>query len=155
MGTDAPFTFTDWLEGEPNNALLNEKCIEIRFSKDVYKWNDSQCSRKVYFICEERISKINRNNLSHTHDKITCKLINSRCFAGWRVFPFFLEWSNRNKLKLTTKWMENDYRRILTYNVWILMLIVHYNIRKNLKAPYQFSIHSSLYLMIMPYKAMV
>lgn len=58
MGNDAPFTFTDWHPNEPNNFHLNEKCVEIWFYKNIYKWNDQSCRTRSYFVCEERISKI-------------------------------------------------------------------------------------------------
>lgn len=57
MGHDEPVTFTDWHNNEPNNGNWNEYCIEIKHQDDIYKWNDSVCSEKIHFVCEERISK--------------------------------------------------------------------------------------------------
>lgn len=57
IGNDSPFQFTDWHDNEPNNVHLNEKCIEVWYYNNIYKWNDQSCRTRSYFICEERISK--------------------------------------------------------------------------------------------------
>ncbi|XP_070546868.1 perlucin-like protein [Ptychodera flava] len=43
--------FTDWGEGEPNNDLGDEDCVEARVITS--KWNDLACHRKLKSICEK------------------------------------------------------------------------------------------------------
>lgn len=50
MGVNAPITFNDWTSGEPNNCGNSEECIEIWSG---HHWNDVNCMRLNYFICEE------------------------------------------------------------------------------------------------------
>lgn len=52
MAYEKPVTFTDWLEGEPNNAGGHENCIQIWTPKN-FKWNDESCYTKCNFVCEE------------------------------------------------------------------------------------------------------
>lgn len=53
MGHDEPISFNDWANGEPNNYNLNEDCIELKFVGGTWKWNDTACDSKLYFVCEE------------------------------------------------------------------------------------------------------
>ncbi|XP_018569920.1 perlucin-like [Anoplophora glabripennis] len=53
MSTGRPFSFNNWFPGEPNNAKeYNEQCVETKINKDELKWNDVNCTRQLYFICE-------------------------------------------------------------------------------------------------------
>lgn len=50
---NSPLTYTDWASGEPNNALNNEDCLQLRKSLD-YKWNDNLCTHIRSYICEKQ-----------------------------------------------------------------------------------------------------
>ncbi|XP_048727628.2 asialoglycoprotein receptor 1-like [Ostrea edulis] len=43
--------FTDWAPGQPDNGH-NEDCA-VLFHQANYHWNDDQCDRSFYFICEK------------------------------------------------------------------------------------------------------
>ena len=58
-GSQKPIGFTDWQDGEPNNVLPGEDCLELwynRFNK--YEWIDNLCGLGVYLpaysVCETR-----------------------------------------------------------------------------------------------------
>ena len=53
--------FTSWETGEPNNAGLNEDCVEFRVTSE--KWNDVPCGYSLPYICE--IS--GKYNILHEH----------------------------------------------------------------------------------------
>lgn len=60
MGHDAPITFTDWHEGEPNNPDNNDfYCINLRpwYDNGSHLWYDDLCGVKFYFVCEESPGK--------------------------------------------------------------------------------------------------
>lgn len=42
--------YTNWAEGEPNNALDGEDCVA--FTAWNGKWNDDNCNSKFNYICE-------------------------------------------------------------------------------------------------------
>ncbi|XP_025023010.1 pulmonary surfactant-associated protein D-like [Python bivittatus] len=46
---DQPITYSNWLQGEPNNNQGNENCVEI-FTNG--KWNDRACGEKRLLLCE-------------------------------------------------------------------------------------------------------
>lgn len=59
LSNGQPFTFTDWLPGQPNNnrdkknGQAPENCVEVtNYYNYGFKWNDQHCHRKQYFICE-------------------------------------------------------------------------------------------------------
>ncbi|MBN3306093.1 COL10 protein, partial [Amia calva] len=41
--------FTGWSPGEPNNAAVNENCVEM---VNTGSWNDVECDLTIYFVCE-------------------------------------------------------------------------------------------------------
>ena len=44
-------TYTNWGRGEPNDASVLEDCLEMRRDG---KWNDLQCRRRLYGLCEKK-----------------------------------------------------------------------------------------------------
>ena len=42
--------YTNWGEGEPNNALDGEDCVALTAWNG--KWNDDNCNSKFNYICE-------------------------------------------------------------------------------------------------------
>ncbi|CAG2232216.1 unnamed protein product [Mytilus edulis] len=51
--TGKDLTYTNWLQGNPDNWNTNENCLELVLSHDVLgKWNDQECSFVSHFICE-------------------------------------------------------------------------------------------------------
>lgn len=55
MGHDQPLSYNDWHDGEPNNFHLTEDCLELKYQDDIFKWNDTLCQSKLFFVCEETI----------------------------------------------------------------------------------------------------
>ena len=51
-GSDTAHRYTNWGTGEPNNAGNNEGCAEILYRYN-WRWNDSNCERKIHVICEK------------------------------------------------------------------------------------------------------
>ena len=47
---DTKPSYTDWAQGEPNDAGANEDCGHFSFTS--LKWNDIRCSNHYHFICE-------------------------------------------------------------------------------------------------------
>jgi hypothetical protein len=47
-------TYSNWAAGEPNNQG-DEDCVDI-FPYVDFKWNDQNCDKEQYFICEWRSS---------------------------------------------------------------------------------------------------
>lgn len=52
MGLNKLFTYTNWHRGEPN-GFESENCIHLRYQFG-YQWNDGQCARPFYYVCEEK-----------------------------------------------------------------------------------------------------
>ena len=47
----SPVTYTNWKNGNPNNADGDENCV--KYGKDLdYTWNDVTCSQKNRIICQ-------------------------------------------------------------------------------------------------------
>ncbi|XP_068448752.1 CD209 antigen-like protein E [Clinocottus analis] len=44
-----------WDSGEPNGGQ-KENCVELRFLKNKYSWNDGQCNWKIFWICEKVVA---------------------------------------------------------------------------------------------------
>ena len=42
-------SFTNWYDGEPNNAGNGEDCVEV---SNFRKWNDLPCNEHRMFVCE-------------------------------------------------------------------------------------------------------
>uniref|UniRef100_A0A023EFS7 Putative secreted protein n=1 Tax=Aedes albopictus TaxID=7160 RepID=A0A023EFS7_AEDAL len=52
--TGETLNYTNWKAGQPNNYDGEEHCVHLQYiSKVGFKWNDDQCSKKKYFICEK------------------------------------------------------------------------------------------------------
>lgn len=41
--------YSNWQEGEPSDPYGHEDCVEMLSSG---RWNDTECHRTMYFICE-------------------------------------------------------------------------------------------------------
>ena len=50
--TGEQFTFTNWVDKEPNNGGSKEHCVHIYGSIRSYRWNDELCDKKLGFICD-------------------------------------------------------------------------------------------------------
>ena len=46
-----PVDFTNWRDGEPNNADGGEHCGSL-YMPDEGEWNDDTCSDKLFFLCQ-------------------------------------------------------------------------------------------------------
>ncbi|EAT41960.1 AAEL006456-PA [Aedes aegypti] len=54
QATGENVTYTNWKPGQPNNYGGKEDCVHIQYTANVdFQWNDDQCSKKKYFICEK------------------------------------------------------------------------------------------------------
>ncbi|XP_077196601.1 C-type lectin lectoxin-Thr1-like isoform X1 [Paroedura picta] len=49
-----PITYEPWDDGEPNNFLFLENCVELLYKKDYTRLNDNNCRRKQPYVCEQR-----------------------------------------------------------------------------------------------------
>ncbi|CAG9830398.1 unnamed protein product [Diabrotica balteata] len=49
-----PVVYTNWLNGEPNNATGDEKCLSVVFYGNT-GWNDIACNRTYHPLCEKQI----------------------------------------------------------------------------------------------------
>ncbi|XP_077196630.1 C-type lectin lectoxin-Thr1-like [Paroedura picta] len=49
-----PITYLPWDDGEPNNFLFLENCVELLYKKDYTRLNDNNCRRKQPYVCEQR-----------------------------------------------------------------------------------------------------
>nr|XP_023027361.1 E-selectin-like [Leptinotarsa decemlineata] len=49
----APFSFTSWAPGEPNDADGREHCVEASYNPDKYHllWNDLKCDAERFVVC--------------------------------------------------------------------------------------------------------
>merc|ERR1712131_60500 len=47
----SPLDYTNWREGEPNDAGEGEDCVQI-FDDELFGWNDDSCDKHFKFICE-------------------------------------------------------------------------------------------------------
>ncbi|KAG4068544.1 hypothetical protein HA402_004885 [Bradysia odoriphaga] len=56
MGHNEALNFTNWSDGEPNNAFGHESCVHISYQN--YKWNDLDCLFSAYFVCEEDSNEV-------------------------------------------------------------------------------------------------
>lgn len=45
--------YENWADKEPNNALTDEKCVEMYSGVNHGKWNDDGCSKKKYPLCHK------------------------------------------------------------------------------------------------------
>lgn len=51
VNNGAPFSYTNWNTGEPNNVGNMENCATIAAGTDL-RWNDIDCNTNLRFICE-------------------------------------------------------------------------------------------------------
>lgn len=64
MSTGKGFTYTHWRGIQPDNAGGNENCVHVWKSEGngFHTWNDWICSKKLYYICEEKFAILPRHN---------------------------------------------------------------------------------------------
>lgn len=46
-------TFRYWDDGEPNSAVDNEDCAELKHFDPEKSWNDVPCKLQLFWICEK------------------------------------------------------------------------------------------------------
>jgi len=49
--------FTDWEDGQPNNAGDGQHCVNIECYTEYTLWNDGNCRDMLRYICEMKIVK--------------------------------------------------------------------------------------------------
>lgn len=51
------FNFSYWHPGEPNSfENSDEDCGMTKFNEDKYNWNDEQCNKLNFWICEKMLA---------------------------------------------------------------------------------------------------
>ncbi|XP_048242800.1 uncharacterized protein LOC124119955 [Haliotis rufescens] len=50
----APFTWTNWEGGKPNNFANNQDCVEAYTEKHQHLWNDMYCFSERTFVCSRK-----------------------------------------------------------------------------------------------------
>lgn len=55
VSTGKPLDFSNWSQGNPDNHKGLEHCAHI-WDRGDFEWNDSPCSYKIGYICEENTS---------------------------------------------------------------------------------------------------
>ncbi|KAJ8942132.1 hypothetical protein NQ314_010149 [Rhamnusium bicolor] len=79
MSTGRPMVYTNWSPGEPEDAKdYDEKCVELRMTDGKLKWNDVNCTRQLYFICEISWPKDCFNLLQELNSTRTPKVSGTR-----------------------------------------------------------------------------
>ncbi|KAJ8036026.1 Galactose-specific lectin nattectin [Holothuria leucospilota] len=53
------FFYSNWKDGEPNNAYDDEDCVEINRG-GLGKWNDCKCKRTLRFVCEVELYTLSK-----------------------------------------------------------------------------------------------
>ncbi|KAL3871516.1 hypothetical protein ACJMK2_039510 [Sinanodonta woodiana] len=69
-----PTDYTNWNQGEPNNANDQEDCTE--YSMYTKTWNDNSCYLARYFICQIRPAKLCGSDPSWLYYNDTCYRLN-------------------------------------------------------------------------------
>nr|UMK70500.1 C-type lectin 2 [Tropidolaemus subannulatus] len=46
------FGYQSWKQGQPDNFLRNEYCVELLPLTEYLKWNDVSCTSNRYFVCK-------------------------------------------------------------------------------------------------------
>lgn len=58
IATGSKFDYTNWNKGQPDNKAPTggpECCVAME-SYWNYKWNDKDCIRELYYVCQKRIA---------------------------------------------------------------------------------------------------
>lgn len=67
------FDYQPWHKNQPDNGSNNkEHCVELKYSKSVYKLNDNNCKTKNHFIC---VSVESNSNSENSDFDINCQII--------------------------------------------------------------------------------
>lgn len=62
ISTAQPFTYTNWIVGQPD--LAAEHCMEVQLSRNVdLVWNNLDCNVPLNFICESQDATVNSKHL--------------------------------------------------------------------------------------------
>ncbi|KAK7473845.1 hypothetical protein BaRGS_00034896, partial [Batillaria attramentaria] len=76
--------FTDWANGQPDDAGRNEDCLHL-YRPYGYKWNDVPCTRHQNFACEINAVQVGGDVRSDANCcKFTATMILTCCFAECR-----------------------------------------------------------------------
>lgn len=54
MNTGKGFTYVRWAANQPDNWKDNEHCMHLRRDGGQLVFNDVDCPRKMYYICEDK-----------------------------------------------------------------------------------------------------
>uniref|UniRef100_M9T1P0 Lectin-Cyl-1 n=1 Tax=Cylindrophis ruffus TaxID=186578 RepID=M9T1P0_CYLRU len=52
------FNYTSWNQGEPNNLLYREYCVELWAWSKYVKWNDENCKSPRGFLCKYQLKNV-------------------------------------------------------------------------------------------------
>ncbi|ESO94148.1 hypothetical protein LOTGIDRAFT_161348 [Lottia gigantea] len=83
IDTETDYNYTNWIQGQPDNFNGQENCVSvIGKSNNEGKWNDDQCNKKLYFICQKNAAYV--QNIVKT---TTPKPISVKCGPFWEEDP--------------------------------------------------------------------
>lgn len=74
------FDYQPWHKNQPDNGSNNkEHCVELKYSKNIYKLNDNNCKTKNHFICvsvEKTSSEISELDVRGTSElDVNCQML--------------------------------------------------------------------------------
>ena len=88
----APWDFTFWNPGEPNNVGGIQDCLQYDHSHA--GWDDTECTHEKFFVCSKKICPGNvENNLLFQSLRVTSPnktIVTSECFIFFSNYYFKL-----------------------------------------------------------------